>query len=112
VVTQYERRRHPRYLLRLPIQLRRGDEVLSAHVVNASAGGCLMQLETPLTPGEVVTVTIPELRIPEARLVVLRCDLTRLGYLVATYFEVALVDERFLREASEATSGGQPSLLH
>jgi PilZ domain len=111
-VTQHERRRHPRYLLRLPIQLQRGEELLSAYVVNASAGGCLMQLQEPLTPGEVVTVTIPELRVPEARLVVLRCDITRLGYMVATYFEVVLIDERFLREASEAASGGQPPLLH
>jgi len=86
-MSEHERRRHHRFALRLTIQLRRGDELLSADVINASQGGCLALVKTPLAPGEVLAASIPELMVPETRLRVLRCQADPIGYTVAMRFE-------------------------
>jgi hypothetical protein len=95
-----ERRMHARYPLRLAIRLRRGAEELDAEIVNASVGGCLLLLAFPLEPGEVVEVTIPELRIPRARLRVVRCMPASPGFSVATSFEAPAVTDSALERLS------------
>jgi hypothetical protein len=95
---EHERRQHRRYYLGLSVRLHRGVQELSAQIVNASAGGCLLRAPEPLPQGEVFEVSIPELRIPRARLLVLRSDATGLGYLVATCFDSPLADEMPLRQ--------------
>lgn len=100
-MTDNERRRHQRYALRLTIQLRRGDEVLSADIINASKSGCLVLVAVPLAPGEVLRASIPEMRIPETRLLVLRCQADASGgYTVALHFEPESADERSLARLS------------
>jgi hypothetical protein len=112
-VSQHERRRHPRYSLRLTIKLRRGGEELSAEVINASAGGCLLITSVSMEPGEVLEVEIPELKLPQARLHVLRSYWTPSGYMVATCFDTLLADETSIRRLSdEQQSGSQPRLLN
>jgi hypothetical protein len=91
-VSQHERRRHQRYPLRLAIKVYRRDQVLAADIINASASGCLLQMSIALDPGEALEVTIPELKMPKTRLIVVRSEATTLGYMVATRFE-QLVDE-------------------
>jgi hypothetical protein len=95
----------------LPIKVRRGAEELNADIVNASQSGCLLLVPSPLEPGEVLGVNIPELMMPEARLQVLRCHpsppgLT--GYMVATCFESAAANETTLAEMSDKQN--DPSL--
>jgi hypothetical protein len=111
-MVEQERRRHPRYYLRLGVRLQRGTQELSAEVVNASAGGCLLRVPEPLIQGEVLEVTIPSMSIPPARLLVLRSDLAGLHYLVATCFDQQL-DDAPLRQWSSGQGGGPGSpLLH
>ncbi len=88
-----ERRRHRRYPLRLAIKLHRGDEVLDADIINASASGCLLLSPTPLEPGQSLEASIPELLIPRTRLHILRCQSTPSGYMVAAYFDAAMTDD-------------------
>ena len=88
-----ERRRHPRYPLRLAIKLHRGDEILDADIINASASGCLLLSPTPLESGQTLEASIPELLIPRTRLHILRCQSTPSGYMVAAYFDAAMTDE-------------------
>lgn len=109
----HERRRHPRYLVRLPIRLHRGNEELRASIVNASAGGCLLQLAIPLEPGEVLEVSIPELKMPRVLLIVLRCESAPHGYMVATRFDELMADEASLRQlAGEQQNASKSQLLH
>lgn len=91
-MSQHERRRHHRYPLRLAIKVYHRDQVLAADIINASASGCLLQMSISLDPGEVLEVTIPELKMPKTRLIVVRSEATNLGYMVATRFE-QLADE-------------------
>lgn len=112
-MSQQDRRRHARYLLHLPVKLHRGAQELNAAVINASAGGCLLQLMEALTPGEVLEASIPQLKLPRTRLIVVRCSSTPTGYMVATYFEALLADDASIRELS----GGQlafdkPPVVH
>lgn len=104
----HERRRHQRYSLQLTIQLVRGGEVLSANIVNASASGCLLQCTVPLEPGEVVSGSIPEMMIPEARLRVLRCLAGDNGYMVAMCFEAAAAHEPTLARISDEQREADP----
>jgi PilZ domain-containing protein len=106
-VPEHERRRHMRYPLRMTIKLRRGSQELSADILNASVGGCLLLLTVPLEKGEALDVSIPMLNLSQARLFVLRCDPTPEGYQVATSFdELATESEDFIREASEEQQAG------
>ena len=112
-MSQQDRRKHVRYLLHLPIKLHRGAEELSAQVINASAGGCLLQLAEALAPGEVLEASLPQLKLPRTRLIVVRCSSTPTGYMVATYFEATLADDASIRQLS----GGQlvsdkPPVVH
>lgn len=109
---KHERRRHPRYTLSLNVRLHRAGQSLSAEIVNASAGGCLLRVPEPLPQGEVFEVSIPELNVPRARLLVLRSDATGPFYLVATCFEDLLADEASLRLFSDGheRSGDSPLL--
>jgi hypothetical protein len=110
---EHERRRHRRYYLSLSVKLHRGAQELSAQIVNASAGGCLLRVPEPLPQGEVFEVSIPELKIPRGRLLVLRSDAADLGYLVATCFDSPLADEMPLRQFPSGHSGSTPgSTLH
>lgn len=110
---EHERRRHPRYYLSLSVRLHRGAQELSAEIVNASAGGCLLRVPEPLPQGEVFEVSLPELRIPRARLLVLRSDAAGPGYLVATCLDPPMADEAPLRQFQNGHSGGSSGpLLH
>ncbi len=110
---QHDRRRHPRYLLHLAITLHCGDKALKADVINASAGGCLLRMSEPLAPGEVLEASIPELTIPRSRLIVVRCQSTPTGYLVALSFEALLADDAVIRQLSDGQqSPPDPSKLH
>lgn len=110
---EQERRRHPRYHLRLGVRLHRGNQELSAEIINASAGGCLLRVPEPLHQGEVLEVSIPALSIPPTRLFVLRSDAVGPRYLVATCFEGPLADETPLRRSSDGQAGGPaPTLLN
>jgi hypothetical protein len=88
-----DRRRHRRYPLQLPIKLHLGNEELEAHIVNASASGCLMMASVPLEPGVTLEASIPELMVPRSRLHILRCQSASPGYLVAACFDVPVADE-------------------
>lgn len=109
---EHERRRHQRYYLSLGVRLHRGAHELSAQIVNASAGGCLLRVPEPLPQGEVFEVSIPELKIPRARLLVLRSDALGVGYLVATCFDSPLADELPLRQfpSGHSESPASPTL--
>jgi hypothetical protein len=112
-MVEHERRRHSRYYLSLSVRLHRGDQELSAEIVNASAGGCLLRVQEPLPQGEVFEISIPELKIPRGRLLVLRSDAVDPGYLVATCFDSPLADEAPLRQFQNGHSEGSSGpLLH
>ena len=112
-MSQHERRRHPRYLLHLPITLHCGGKELKAEVINASAGGCLLRMSEPLSPGDALEASIPELTIPRTRLIVVRCQSTPPGYMVAMSFEALLADDAVIRQLSHDRHGPtDPSLLH
>jgi PilZ domain len=106
-----ERRRHPRYYLSLSVRLHRGAQELGAEIVNASAGGCLLRVPEPLPQGEVFEVSLPELQLPRARLVVLRSDAAGPSYLVATYFDSPMADEEPFRQLSNGHPGGSAGPL-
>ena len=77
-----------RYPLKLPITLHRDGQQLSAHVINASEGGCLLLMTLPLELGDVLEASIPAMGIPRTRLYVLRCQASGDGeYTVATRFD-------------------------
>lgn len=99
--SEHERRRHQRYPLRLVIKIHRGDEVLEADIINASASGCLLLCASPLEPGGHLETSIPELSLPQTRLHVLRCQSTPTGYTIAAYFDSAVADEASLARLAE-----------
>ncbi|MFL5343249.1 MAG: PilZ domain-containing protein [Hyalangium sp.] len=108
-----DRRRYPRYLLHLPVTLHCGGKELKAEVINASAGGCLLRMTDPLSPGDVLEASIPELTIPRSRLIVVRCQAVPTGYMVAMSFEALLTDDAAIRQLSKDRQGpSDPSLLH
>ncbi|WP_224361921.1 PilZ domain-containing protein [Hyalangium versicolor] len=112
-MSQQERRKHARYLLHLPIRLHCEGRELKADVINASAGGCLLRMSEPLAPGDVLEASIPELKIPRTRLIVVRCHADPSGYLVATYFEATLADDAAIRQFAGGHGGSsKPPLLH
>ena len=109
---EQDRRRHTRYPLRMTIKVRRGSEELSADIINASIGGCLLRMPLLLEKGTALDVNIPMLNLAQGRLYVLRCDPAPEGggYLVATCFdELATESEDFIRETSdEQKSSSRP----
>lgn len=103
-MAEQDRRRHARYPLRMAIKVRRGDEVLSADIVNASIGGCLLRMQVPLGKGVALEASIPMLNLPQVRLYVLRCEPASEGggYMLATCFdELATESEDYIRETSD-----------
>ncbi len=108
---EHERRRHPRFYLSLSVRLHREGQEMSAEIVNASAGGCLLRVPEPLPQGEVFEVSIPELKIPRARLFVLRSDAAGPGYLVATSFDSPVTDEEPFRKFSSGHRRGPAGTL-
>ncbi len=108
-----DRRRHARYPLRMTIKVRRGTEELTADIINASIGGCLLRLPVALEKGVALDVNIPMLNLTQARLYVLRCEPASEGggYMVATCFdELATESEDSIRESSdEQKSTSKPS---
>jgi len=107
-VSQHERRRHQRYPLRLAIKVQCRGEQMDADIINASASGCLLQMSISLDPGETLDVSIPQLNMPKARLIVVRSESTTLGFTVATRFDVGLADEPTLSRLSEGATPGEP----
>jgi hypothetical protein len=88
----------------MTIKVRRGDEELSADIINASIGGCLLRMQAPLEKGVALDVNIPMLNLTQARLYVLRCEPAPEGggFMVATCFdELATESEDFIRETSD-----------
>ena len=111
-MSEHERRRHPRYVLHLPVTLHCGGRQLSADVVNASAGGCLLQLSEPLAPGELFEASIPMLQIPTTRMIVVRCHAAQSGYMVAAHFESLLAEDSLIRKLSDDQQSSKPPQLH
>ncbi|MDY7230643.1 PilZ domain-containing protein [Hyalangium rubrum] len=107
-MSEHERRRHQRYTLQLTIRLVRGGQELTADIVNASASGCLLQVAVPLEPGEVLSGSIPEMMIPEAKLRVLRCLSGATGYMVATCFETLAAHEPAIARMSDDLREADP----
>ncbi|MFL5343248.1 MAG: PilZ domain-containing protein [Hyalangium sp.] len=109
-MSQPERRRHQRYPLRLPIKVHYRDQELSADIINASASGCLLQMGISVEPGETLEVSIPQLNMPKAKLVVVRSESSSSGFMVATVFDSQMADEpslsRLSSEKSEPPGGG------
>jgi hypothetical protein len=99
--SEHERRRHQRFDLHLAIKIYRGDEVLEANIINASASGCLLRCASPLEPGGFLETIIPELSLPQTRLHVLRCQSTPPGYTIAAYFDSAVADEGSIAKLAE-----------
>jgi PilZ domain len=108
-VADQERRRHTRYSFHMTVKVRRGSEVLTADIINASVGGCLLQMTVPLAKGDALDVNLPMLNLPNARLYVLRVDPapTGSGYMVATCFNELAEDEDVIREASDGEVGAK-----
>jgi hypothetical protein len=96
-MSEQDRRRHPRYFLHLSITLHCDGKELKADVINASAGGCLLRMSEPLAQGDVLEASIPELTIPRTRMVVVRCQSTSPGYMVAMSFQAILADDSLIR---------------
>jgi hypothetical protein len=94
----------------MTVKVRRGSEVLSADIVNASVGGCLLQTTVPLEQGEALEVNLPMLNMPNAKLYVLRVDPapTGSGYMVATCFNELSKDEDIIREVSDGQADAKP----
>ncbi|KFE62102.1 hypothetical protein DB31_4208 [Hyalangium minutum] len=112
-MSQQDRRKHPRYLLHLPVKLHRGEQELNAQVINASAGGCLLQMAEALAPGEVLEASLPQLKLPRTRLIVVRCSSTPTGYMVAMYFEATLADDAAIRHLSgDQLAFDKPPVVH
>jgi hypothetical protein len=101
-----DRRRHQRYPLRLAIKVRCRGQEIPADIINASASGCLLQMGIALEQGEVLDVSIPQLNMPKARLMVVRSESTSSGYVVATCFEAQLADEPVI---SRLSTGQKPT---
>ena len=115
VTSGAERRRYVRHPLMLTIELRRGDQVMEACVVNLSRGGCLLSTAMELEAGEVVVASIPELKMPETRLHVLRTQPGGEGCMAALCFETTLSDEGTLVALSHSLARFSPApeqLLH
>jgi hypothetical protein len=91
--------------LRLAIKVHCRGEQMDADIINASASGCLLQMSISLNPGEALDVSIPQLNMPKARLIVVRSESTTLGFMVATRFDVGLADEPTLSRLSTGTPG-------
>ncbi len=105
-MSQHERRRHQRYPLRLAIKVHCRGEQMDADIINASASGCLLQMSVALNAGEALDVSIPQLNMPKARLIVVRSESTTLGFTVATRFDVGLAaDEPTLSRLATETPG-------
>lgn len=103
-MSEQDRRRHTRYPLRMTIKVRRGDEELTADIINASVGGCLLRMPAALEKGVALDVNIPMLNLMQARLYVLRCEPAPEGggFMVATCFdELATESEDSFRETSD-----------
>lgn len=113
--SNYERRRHRRYPLQLAIRIHRGRQVMAAEVINASISGCMLLVQLPLQEGEVLETSIPQLQLLQARLQVLRCHKTAMGYTVATHFESEAPDEAVIARASDElleSTNGKGRILH
>jgi hypothetical protein len=114
-VSQHERRRHQRYPLRLAIKIHCRGEEMAADIINASVSGCLLQMAIALEAGEVLEVSIPQLNMPRARLIVVRSESTSSGYMVATCFDAQLADEPSLSQLSTEPGpdgGSKPPTTH
>lgn len=86
---------------------------MKAEIINASSGGCLLRMTEPLSQGDALEASIPELTIPRSRLIVVRCQATPTGYMVAMSFEALLADDAMIRQVSKDRHGPpDPSMLH
>ncbi|WP_224361917.1 PilZ domain-containing protein [Hyalangium versicolor] len=104
-MSQHERRRHQRYPLRLAIKVQCRGQEMTADIINASVSGCLLQMAIPLEQGEALDVSIPQLNMPKARLLVVRSESTSSGYMVATCFDNTMADEPSISRLSTGTNG-------
>jgi hypothetical protein len=104
-VSQQERRRHQRYPLRLAIKVICRGQEMTADIINASASGCLLQMSLSMEPGESLEVSIPQLNMPKARLIVVRSESTSSGFMVATCFEEQMADEPSISRLSTEPPG-------
>lgn len=107
-----ERREHQRYPLRLKVRLHRAHEALDAEIVNASTGGCLLMMPTPLAAGDALEASIPQLQVPRTTMHVLRTQREGAGYLVAVCFNQPKPEDQVISRYSESVSAPAPAWRH
>ncbi len=88
-----ERRRYPRYRVRLNIQFLRGDAEVAGEIFNISRSGCLFVTPVALPVGERVEVYLPSLGRPPQAFRVVRTRPVGSWYAVAADFEPYLTDD-------------------
>ncbi len=88
-----ERRRYPRYRVRLSIQFLRGDVEVAAEIFNISRSGCLFVTPVAMRAGERVEVFLPSLGRPPQAFRVVRTRPVGSWYAVAADFEPYLLDD-------------------
>ena len=89
-----ERRRYPRYRVRLRIQFLRGEAEVAGEIFNISRSGCLLVTPVAMKVGERVEVFVPSLgRPPQAFKVIRTRPVAGSWYAVAADFEPYLPDD-------------------
>ncbi|MCY1076199.1 PilZ domain-containing protein [Archangium lansingense] len=89
-----ERRRYPRYRVRLRIQFLRGEAEVAAEIFNISRSGCLLVTPVAMQVGERVEVFVPALgRPPQAFKVIRTRSVAGSWHAVAADFEPYLPDD-------------------
>lgn len=104
----HERRRHPRYRVRLGIQFLRGEAEVAGEIFNISRSGCLLVTPVAMKVGERVEVYLPALgQGPRAFKVIRTRPLASSWYAVAADFEPYLPDDAPLLKLVSDDEGPQ-----
>jgi len=107
ILSGSERRRYPRYRVRLSIQFLRGDAEVAAEIFNISRSGCLFVTPVALHPDERVEVYLPSLGRPPQAFRVVRTRPVGSWYAVAADFEPHLPDDAPLLKLVNQDEGPQ-----
>lgn len=101
-----ERRRYPRYRVRLRIHFLRGEAEVAAEIFNISRSGCLLVTPVAMRVGERIQVYLPMLgRPPQAFKVIRTRPVGGSWYAVAADFEPYLPDESILEKLTGQDEG-------
>jgi hypothetical protein len=104
----HERRRYPRYRVRLAIQFLRGEAEVAGEIFNISRSGCLLVTPVAMKTGERVDIYLPALgRPPQAFKVIRTRPLAGSWYAVAADFDPYLPDDAPLLKLVSDDEGPQ-----